>query len=143
MVDFFISAATLSSLYALIAISAALAKLDWVFACYALIATVISRLSYFRAARCTGAVAMTQQAIVNVSRGELANLFNLALPDDIDRERAMWRALKAFVVEGESDALREWRKPAFQDQKEGQEDDGAVSDARPAASLRGRRGTMR
>jgi hypothetical protein len=139
VVDFFISAATLSAFYALIAIGAALAKLDWVFACYALIALIISRLSYLRAARSTGAIARAQQAIVNVSRGKLASLFSLAVPDDIDRERKMWRALKAFVVEGDSDALQEWRKPTFRDQKEEQENDGAVGDARPAASLPGRR----
>ncbi|HUJ82632.1 MAG TPA: hypothetical protein VLW83_12175 [Candidatus Acidoferrales bacterium] len=135
VVDFFISAATLSSLYVLIAIGAALAKLDWVFACYALIAVIISRLSYLHAARSTDAIAGAQRAIVNVSRNKLASLFNLAVPDDIDREQAMWRALKAFVVNGKSDALRRWRKPASQDQKEEQENDGAVGDGRPAASL--------
>jgi hypothetical protein len=143
VVDFFISAATLSSLYALIAIVAALAKLDWVFACYAFIAVVTSRLSYLRAARSTDAISMAQRAIVNVSRDKLANLFSLAVPDDIDGERAMWRALKAFVVEGESDALREWRKAASQDRKEEQENHSAFGGARPAASLPGRRGIVR
>jgi hypothetical protein len=129
VVDFFISAATLSWVYVVIAIGAALAKLDWVFACYALVALVVGRLSYLRAARSTGAIAQAEQAIVNVSRGKLADLFSLAVPDHIDQERAMWQALKAFVVDGESDALQKWRKPASQDQKE----DGAVGAARPAA----------
>jgi hypothetical protein len=140
VVDFFISAATLSWIYALIAIGAALARLDWVFACYALIAPIVGRLSYLRAVRSTGAIAKAERAIVNVSRSKLADLFSLTVPDDIDQERAMWRALKAFVVDGESDGLREWRKPASQDQK-GEEGAGrAVGDGRPAARLRGRRG---
>jgi hypothetical protein len=141
VVDFFISATTLSWLYALIAIGAALAKLDWVFACYALVAMVIGRLSYLRAARSTGAIARAQQAIVNVSRSRLADLFDLAVPDDIDQEREMWQALKAFVVEGKSDALQKWRKPASQDQKE--EEGDVAGDARPATSLPGRRRIVR
>jgi hypothetical protein len=138
--DFFISAATLSGLYALIAIGTALAKLDWVFACYAVMGVLISRLSYLRAARGTGAIARAQRAIVNVSRGKLADLFGLSVPEDADRERAMWHAVKAFVVDGESLALQEWRKTAPPDQKE---EDAALGDGRPPASLPGRRGARR
>ncbi len=141
VVDFFISAATLSWLYALIAIGAALAKLDWVFACYGLVAAVVSRLSYLRAARSTSAIARAQQAIVNVSRSRLADLFGLALPDDIDHEREMWQALKTFVVEGKSDDLHKWRKPASPDQNE--EEEGVTGDASAAASRSGRRRIVR
>lgn len=140
VVDFFISAATLGGFYALIAVIAALAKQDLVFACYALIALAISRATYLRAARGTGSIARAQRAIVNVSRKDLANLFGLMLPDDIDEEREMWRAIKEFVVDGRSEALGKWRKHAALDQQAEPEEGVVIHDPQPAAGLPRERG---
>ncbi len=128
MVDFFVSAATLSVIYALITASVATAKTDWVFAVCALVGVVLSRLSYLRAARGVGAIAKTQQAIVNVSRGKLAGLFGLAVPADMHDEKEMWSALVAFVRDGtadDQDPLQAWRKPATVEGKD--DNDGFVT----------------
>ena len=138
VVDFFISAATLSSAFVLVSIGAALAKLDWSFVWYALIALVISRLCYLRAARSVGAIARAQQAIVNVSREELANQFGLTIPDEFEQEQEMWKALKRFVVDGKADDLQEWRQLAPPDQAE-PAGENTLSQRHPATSLPARR----
>lgn len=139
MVDFFISAATLSCIYTLIAFIVAMVDTSWVLVCYAVVSIVISRLSYLRAARGVGAIAKAQQAIVNVSRGKLADLFGLRLPIDLGDEREMWAAVAAFVLAGDAmgqDTLRPWRKLPSIEQKDN--NDGYIT-VRSGVSHPGRR----
>jgi hypothetical protein len=143
MVDFFVSAATLSWFYAIIAIILAIVKRDLIFLCYALAAVLVSRLSYLRAARGTGAIAKAQQAIVNVSRSKLAELFGLTIPIDIGKEKEMWSALIAFISEGSAEDqrhLQAWQNFAPVTPKGNGDSSGIIGSSISSAGKRRNRG---
>jgi hypothetical protein len=114
MVDFFISLAVLAGVYTATAAGLALWRLDWRYGLGAVIGLLLARAAYLRAVRHVLELGKAQQAIVNVSRGKLADVYGLALPIPIDDEREMWSALTAFVRSGDAKdakALEVWRKP--------------------------------
>jgi hypothetical protein len=113
MVDFFVGIVVLAGVYAATATGLAFWQLDWRYGVGAMAAVAIARVAYLRAVSNALEIAMAQQAIVNLSRGKLAELFGLTLPPSIEDERRMWKSLTTFVRKGraaDAMALEEWRK---------------------------------
>ncbi|HEX6473368.1 MAG TPA: hypothetical protein VF069_30035 [Streptosporangiaceae bacterium] len=114
MVDFFVSIVVLAGLYGVAAAGLAFWRLDWRYGIGTALGLLLSRFAYVRAANHALEIGKAQRAIVNVSRGKLAEVFGLALPASIDDERTMWSSLTEFANTGDpadAEALEAWKKP--------------------------------